>query len=252
MHWPGHARSPLGIPGDSSGAACHITIGHRGRSRRYVGAAFPGGRSGHTTRAPPAKFSTNSGLKRGRRQHQQELRRARARRKSDRTDSDIPRTAHWQPAAMQFRSPFPFAPPTAPTIPLAASESKGFKLFTFRVGAAVRSNPSAHGPQAANLSTSIEPRAPGRDTVTGTRSAFTEVSIRPTEVPLSEARRRGWCKPNGVRVIPSSDFKLLQPHTLPSTVDDSSVDDSDHASAASTPVPLLVTLLSLIRGLRPA
>jgi hypothetical protein len=112
----------------------------------------------HTTRAPPAKFST----KRGRRQHQQELRRARAHRKSDRTD--IPRAA--QPA-MQFRSPFPFAPPTAPTVPLRASKG----VFTF--GAAVRSNLSAHRP--ANLSN--EPRAPGRDT--GTRPAFTSQSDQP-------------------------------------------------------------------------
>jgi hypothetical protein len=92
----------------------------------------------HTTRAPPAKFST----KRGRRQHHQELRRARAHRKPDRTD--IPRPA--QPA-IQFRSPFPFAPPTAPTIPLTASKG----VFTF--GAAVRSNLSAHRP--ANLSIMI-------------------------------------------------------------------------------------------------
>jgi hypothetical protein len=90
----------------------------------------------HTTRAPLAKFST----KRGRRQHWQELRRARAHRKSHR--NTIPRPA--QPV-LQFRSPFPFAPPTAPTIPLTAFTG----VFTF--GAAVRSNPSAHRP--ANLNT---------------------------------------------------------------------------------------------------
>ena len=49
-------------------------------------------------------------------------------------------------------------------------------------------------------------------------------------------------------VILNSD--VLQPDNLSSLVADSSVEDSDHASAAST-VPLLVTLLSLIRGLRP-
>jgi hypothetical protein len=174
----------------------------------------------HATRAPLAKFST----KRGRRQHQQELRRARAHRKSHRTD--IPRPA--QPV-VQLRSPFPFAPPTAPIIPLTASKG----VFTFC--AAVRSRPSAHRPE--NIST--EPRPPGRDT--GTRSTFTNQSDQPRF-----HRGSGRCKQNGV--ILSSD--LLQPDNLSSPVDDSSVEDSDHASAAST-VPLLATLLSLIRGLRP-
>ena len=43
---------------------------------------------------------------------------------------------------------------------------------------------------------------------------------------------------------------LLQPDISLCPVDDSSVDDSEQASAAST-VPLLVALLSLLRGLRP-
>jgi hypothetical protein len=166
----------------------------------------------HTMKTPPAKFST----KRGRRQHQQELRRARAHRKSQR--NDMPRPA--QPT-VQFRSPFPFAPPTAPTIPLTAFKG----VFTF--GAAVRSNPSAHRP--ANLNT-------GR-----TRSVSTPQPDRPRF-----RRGPGWCKLNGV--IPSPD--LLQPDNVPSPVDDSLVEGSDHASAAST-VPLLATLLSLIHGLRP-
>ena len=173
----------------------------------------------HAIKAPPAKFST----KRGRRQHQQELRRARSHRKSRR--DGVPRPA--QPA-VQCRSQFPFAPPTAPTIPLTASKG----VFTF--GAAVRSDPSIHRP--ANLS--IEPRAPGRDT--GIRTVSTTQSSRP-----KFHRGPGRCKLNGV--IPSSD--LLQPDNLPSPADDSSVEDSDYASDAST-VPLLVTFLSLIRGLR--
>jgi hypothetical protein len=166
----------------------------------------------HTTRAPLSKFST----KRGRRQHWQELRRARAHRKSHRNTIPLPA----QPV-VQFSSPFPFAPPTAPTIP--PTDYKG--VFTF--GAAVRSNPSAR--RTTNLNA-------GR-----TRSAFTPQPDRPKV-------RRGlcWCKLNGV--IPSPD--LLQPDNLPSPVDDSLVEDSDHASAAST-VSLLATLLSLIRGLRP-
>ena len=173
----------------------------------------------HTMKTPPAKFST----KRGRRQHQQELRRARAHRKSHR--NDMPRPA--QPK-VQFRSPFPFAPPTAPTIPPTAYKG----VFTF--GAAVRSNPSAH--RTGNLNTDHRPH--GRDT--GTRSALTAQSDRP-KVHRGPDR----CKQNGV--ILNSD--VLQPDKLSSPVVDSSVEDSDHASAAST-VPLLAALLSLIRGLR--
>jgi hypothetical protein len=173
----------------------------------------------HAPRAPLAKFST----KRGRRQHQQELRRARAHRKSHR--NDMPRSA--QPK-VQFRSPFPFAPPTAPTIPPTAYKG----VFTF--GAAVRSNPSA--PRTGNLNTDHRPH--GRDT--GTRSALTAQSDRP-KVHRGPDR----CKQNGV--ILNSD--VLQPDKLSSPVVDSSVEDSDHASAAST-VPLLAALLSLIRGLR--
>ena len=171
----------------------------------------------HTMTTPPAKCST----KRGRRQHQQELRRARSHRKSRRTG--VPRPA--QPA-VQFCSPFSFGPPTAPTIPLAASKG----VFTF--GAAVRSNPSIHRP--ANLS--IEPRAPGRDT--GSRPAF-------TTQPGGPKPHRTRCKLNDV----TPGLGLVQPDTSSSLGDDSPGDDSDRASAAST-VPLLFTLLSLMRGAR--
>ena len=210
-------------------AACHITV----TTADLDGSAFQLAsvkdywlnrqgylRRRHAPRSPLARFST----KRGRRQHQQELRRARAHRKSHR--NDMPRPA--QPK-VQFRSPFSFAPPTAPTIPPTAYKG----VFTF--GAAVRSNPSAH--RAGNLNTDHRP--PGRDT--STRSALTAQSDRP-KVHRGPDRR----KQNGV--ILKSD--VLQPDNLSSPMADSSVEDSDHASAAST-VPLLVTLLSLIRGLRP-
>jgi hypothetical protein len=178
----------------------------------------------HSTRAPLAKFST----KRGRRQHQQELRRARTHRKSHRTDIFRPTQL-----AVQFRSPFPFAPPIAPTIPLTAS--KGVFMF----GAAARSSPSAHRPANPNT----EHRPPVRDT--GTRTVFTTQSDRPKVQRARDPGRPG-CKQSGV--IRSSD--LLQPDNLSSPVDDSSMADSDHASTASA-APLLATLLSLIRGLRP-
>ena len=44
---------------------------------------------------------------------------------------------------------------------------------------------------------------------------------------------------------------LLQPGILLCPMDDSSVEDSEQASAAST-VPLLITILSLLHGFRPA
>jgi hypothetical protein len=138
----------------------------------------------------------------------------------------MPRPA--QPVVQIF-SPFPFAPPTAPSIPFTASKG----VFTFC--AATRSNSPAHRPE--NLS--IEPRLPGRDT--GTRSVPTAQSDRP-----KVHRGQGRCKQNGA--ILSSE--LSQPDTLSSPVADTSVEDSDRASAAST-VPLLVTLLSFIRGLTP-
>ena len=117
---------------------------------------------------------------------------------------------------VQIRSPFPFAPPIAPSIPLTAPKG----VFTFC--AAARSNSPARRPE--NLST--EPRPPGRDT--STRSALTAQSDRP-----KVHRGPGRCKQSGV--ILSSE--LSQPGTLSSPVADTSVEDSDHASAAST-VPL--------------
>jgi hypothetical protein len=108
-------------------------------------------------------------------------------------------------------------------------------VFTF--GAAVRSNPSAHRTGILNT----DHRPPGRDT--GTRSALTTQSDQP-KVHRGQDRY----KQNSVIL----NLDELQPDKLSSLVVDSSAEDSDRASAAST-VPLLATpgLLSLIRGLRP-
>ena len=106
----------------------------------------------------------------------------------------------------------------------------------FGTTSTARSNLSAHG--SANLSNA--PRAPGRDT--GAKPALTAQPDGPKPHPAS-------CKQNGVMLSLGS----LPPDKSsgpPCQAEDSSVDDSEQESNAST-VLLLVTLLSLIRGLRP-
>ena len=175
----------------------------------------------HTSKESSAKFST----KRGRRQHQRDLRKARAHRKSDRTD--VPRPA--QPVA-QPRLAFSFAPPTAPTIPLTAT------MGVFMFGARARSSLSAQG--SANLRDA--PRTPGRDT--GAKPVLT---ASPVDAKPHPAR----CKRSGVT---SSSGALLHEKAFgpPCQVEDSQLVDSEQASDAST-VPILATLLSLICGFRP-
>ena len=175
----------------------------------------------HTSKESSAKFST----KRGRRQHQRDLRKARAHRKSDRTV--VPRPA--QPVTL-FHPAFSFAPPTAPTIPLTATRG----VFVF--GKTARSNLSTH--ESAILSDA--PRAPGRDT-----GATPVLTASPADPKSHPAR----CKQNGVTL---SSGALLPDKASgpPCQVEDSQVDGSEQASDAST-VPILVTLLSLISGLRP-
>ena len=70
----------------------------------------------HTTRTLPANFST----KRGRRQHKQDPRRARASRKMG--WAEISRPAQSE-SVVQPSSAFFFAPPTAPTIPRTATRN---------------------------------------------------------------------------------------------------------------------------------
>ena len=100
-----------------------------------------------------------------------------------------------------------------------------------------------HGPtlQPTGLKTSVlNPDRPGETQVLDQRSLLSQIGRR------SIGARAGASKND---VILSS--ALLQPDRdiLSSPVADTSVEDSDHASAAST-VPLLVTLLSIISGLR--
>ena len=175
----------------------------------------------HTLKESPAKFPT----KRGRRQHQQDLRKARAHRKTDRTGG--PRPA--QPVA-QPRLAFSFAPPTAPTIPLTAT------MGVFMFGARARPSLSAQG--SANLRDA--PRTPGRDT--GAKPVLT---ASPVDAKPHPAR----CKRSGVT---SSSGALLHEKAFgpPCQVEDSQLVDSEQASDAST-VPILATLLSLICGFRP-
>ena len=139
----------------------------------------------------------------------------------------MPRPA--QPVTL-FHPAFSFAPPIAPTIPLTATRG------VFMFGNTARSNLATHG--SANLNGA--PRAPGRDTVA--KPILTAPPVDPKSHPAR-------CKQNGVTL---SSGALLPDKASgpPCQVEDSQVDDSEQASDAST-VPILVTLLSLICGLRP-
>jgi len=213
----------------------------------------------HTMRAPPAKLPT----KRGRRLHRQELRRARAHRRSHRTD--IPRPT--QPAA-QLRSPFPFAPPTAPSIPRTASRG------VFMFGATVMSLGIDSSPALSSATLSPSPLSSA--TSSSSELSFSS-SLLPT-APCSMARRpqrtralhrsaslsldprshgRGKCdRPKVTTQSDRSEPKetFMVPVPMPLALDsfpmgEGSVEYSDQASAAST-VPLLVSLLSFLRGFR--
>ena len=220
----------------------------------------------HTMRAPPAKFST----KRGRRLHRQELRRARAHRKSHRTG--IPRPA--QPAA-QLRSLFPFAPPTAPTIPLTASRGVfmfGATVMSLGIDSPPALSSATLSPAPLSSATSSEssfssslllnsPRSMARQTQrmralqesanlsTDPRSHGCATCDRPQVATQSDQSKHyvARCKLDGC----GASLGLLQPGILLCPMDDSSVEDSEQASAAST-VPLLITILSPLHGFRPA
>ena len=208
----------------------------------------------HTMRTPPAKFST----KRGRRQHQQELRRARARRKSD--PIKILRLAQSVP---QFRSAFVFAPPTAPTIPLTATRD----VFIF--GATVTS--SGIDSSLASSSATLLPPPLSSTTSSSPESSFSSSLFRTMErrpqrnrslhrsASLSlDPRSHGRGKCDRPKVTTQSDrSEPREIFTVPVHVplaldsfpmDEGLVENSDQASAAST-APLLVTLLCLLRGL---
>ena len=218
----------------------------------------------HTMRTPPAKFST----KRGRRQHQQELRRARARRKSD--PIKILRLAQSVP---QFRSAFVFAPPTAPTIPLTASRGVfmfGATVMSLGIDSSLASSSATLSPAPLSSATSSEssfssslylPRSMARQTQrmralqgsanlsTDPRSHGCATCDRPQVATQSDQSKHyvARCKLDGC----GASLGLLQPGILLCPMDDSSVEDSEQASAAST-VPLLITILSLLHGFRPA
>ena len=237
----------------------------------------------HSMRAPPTKFST----KRGHRLHRQELRRARAHRKSHRADTLGPA----QPVA-QLRSPFPFAPPTAPTIPLTAPRG------VFMFGATVMSSGIDSSPASPTSSpATLSPSLPSLTSSSSELSSSSSSSFSKYRNPSPVARRQPqWVKSDGSynqrcalqrsakssmdprshgrgkcdrpKVITQSDrsepeqersstatretvtepVPVLLALTFP--MDSSSIEDSEQASAAST-VPLLITLLSLLRGSRP-
>jgi hypothetical protein len=222
----------------------------------------------HITRKMPVNFST----KRGRRQHKHDLRRARANRKMGMTDN--PRPAQPEP---QFRSAFSFAPPTAPTIPLTATKD----VFIFGAAAQSTSSSTAFAPTSspATLSPSLSSLTSSSSELSSSSSSLSRLEVKSFQTQqLSMARHpqrmralqrsakssidprshgRGKC--DRPKVTTQSDrsepretvtepVPLLLALTFP--MDDSSIEDSEQASAAST-VPLLITLLSLLRGSRP-
>ena len=210
----------------------------------------------HTMRTPPAKFST----KRGRRQHQQELRRARARRKSD--PIKILRLAQSVP---QFRSAFVFAPPTAPTIPLTTTRDVfifGATVTSLGIDSSLASSSATLLPPPLSSTTSSSPES------SFSSSLFRTMERRPQRnrslhrsASLSlDPRSHGRGKCDRPKVTTQSDRSepreiFTVPVHVPLALDSFPMDEglaenSDQASAAST-APLLVTLLCLLRGLRP-
>jgi hypothetical protein len=229
----------------------------------------------HSLRAPQKKFST----KRGHRLHRQELRRARAHRKSHRADTLGPA----QPAA-QLCSPFPFAQPTAPTIPLTAP--RGVFMFGATVmSSGIDSSPallttpslSSLTSSSSELSSSSssffkelypsQPMARQPQWVKSDGSNNQRCALQRSAKSSSDPRSHGRGKCDRPKVTSQSDrsepeqessstatrvtvtapVPVLLALTFP--MDDSSIDGSEQASAAST-VPLLITLLSLLRGSR--
>ena len=210
----------------------------------------------HTMRTPPAKFST----KRGRRQHQQELRRARARRKSD--PIKILRLAQSVP---QFRSAFVFAPPTAPTIPLTATRDVfifGATVTSLGIDSSLASSSATLLPPPLSSTTSSSPESSFSSSLFRTmerRPQRNRSLHRPASLSL-DPRSHGRGKCDRPKVTTQSDrSEPREIFTVPVHVplaldsfpmDEGLVENSDQASAAST-APLLVTLLCLLRGLRP-
>ena len=119
---------------------------------------------------------------------------------------------------------------------------------------------SATSPESSFSSSLYSPRSMARQTQrmralqgsanlsTDPRSHGCATCDRPQVATQSDQSKHyvARCKLDGC----GASLGLLQPGILLCPMDDSSVEDSEQASAAST-VPLLITLLSLLRGSRP-
>jgi hypothetical protein len=248
---------------------------HWEKSRGYL-------RRQHIKRAIPVNFST----KRGRRQHKHDLRRARANRRMGLTDN--PRPA--QPEA-QFRPAFSFAPPTAPTIPLtatkdvfifgAAAQSASSSIAFAPTSSSATLSPSLSSPASSSSelpsSSSLswshtlsqvrrtqqqypsQPMARQPQRVNSDGSNNQRCALQRSAKSSIDPRSHGRGKRDRPKVTTQSDrsepreiltepVPVLLALTFP--MDASSIEDSEQASAAST-VPLIITLLSLLRGSRP-
>ena len=247
---------------------------HWEKSRGYL-------RRQHITRKIPANFST----KRGRRQHKHDLRRARANRRTGLTDN--PRPAQPEP---QFRSAFSFAPPMAPTIPLTATKDvfifgAAAQSTSLSTAFAPTSSPATLSPSLSSLtSSSSELSSSSSSSFSKSRNPSPVARRQPQWVKSDgsynqrcalqrsakssiDPRSHGRGKCDRPKVITQSDRSepeqessstatrvtvtapIPVPLALTFPMDDSSIEDSEQASAAST-VPLLITLLSLLRGSR--
>ena len=221
-----------------------------------------------STRKPPAKCST----KRGRRQHRQELRQARANRKADRNEVSRPARSVVQPSSEFF-----FAPPTAPALTVYPATSG---VFVF--GAEARStltgiefspSPSSPATSTSSSSSSSSSLLLSHRTLTrglqglernqlwgGTQSALLVTGKRAREKcvrdgsdtkidtvagqspSLSLTARINSQRPRQLHDV-RPHVSLLHTSDL-SALDDSSVDDSEHAASAASTIPMLTTLLS--------
>jgi hypothetical protein len=235
----------------------------------------------HITRKMPGNLST----KRGRRQHKHDLRRARANRKMGMTDN--PRPAQPEP---QFRLAFSFAPPTAPTFSLTATKDVFFfgaaaQFTSLSTAFAPTSSPATLSPSLSSLTSSSSELSSSSSSSFSKSRNPSPVARRQPQWVISDgsynqrcalqrsakssidprSHGRGKCDRPKVSTQPdrsepeqeSSSTATRVTVTVPIPVhlaltfpmNDSSICGSEQASAAST-VPLLITLLSLLRGSR--
>ena len=209
--------------------------------------------SRRSMRTLPAKCST----KRGRRQHRHELRQARANRKADRNERSRPARSGVQPS-----SAFVFASPTAPAFKFTVPATSGVFVFGRSTSTGIEFPPSR--PSSTTLISSTSSSSSSSSTLTDitltglqglggnqlwgeTQSTTLESVCNKIDLVAGQSlspsltATRVNQRPRQLHDV-RPHVSLLHTPDL-SALDDSSVDDSERASAAST-IPMLTTLLS--------